>query len=156
MVSLKRVLDHAFIAELRLPRPITIGPDAALENVIELMVGRRIGCLPICENDNIVGIFSERDWLSRVLGDSLSLSVPVRQVMTPNPICFPHNGRIWDAAELMALRRIRHLPLIDENQRLVAVMSVRDVLRYLAECFPEQFLALPPDTKVQTFQPESG
>jgi CBS domain-containing protein len=156
MVTMKKVFESSLISELRLPKAVTVQSGTTLKDVSNLMCDRSFGCVPIVKDNKLVGIFTERDWLNRVLRNNVSLGQPVDDVMTPQPITLTKFSGIWEAAELMGNKKVRHIPIIDDNEMPVSMVSVRDILRYLAECFPEQFLAHPPDNKTQTFQAEGG
>jgi len=79
-----------------------------------------------------VGIFTERDVL-RLAGAGADLeATALRDSMTPNPLTISAEDRIVEAAQLMGSRRLRHLPVV-EGGNLVGMVSIRDVLAYLAE-----------------------
>lgn len=156
MVTMKKVFESALISEIRLTDAVTVESGTPLRDVSNLMCDRSFGCVPIVKDNKLIGIFTERDWLTRVLRNNVSLDQPVDDVMTENPITLKKFAGIWEAAELMGKKKIRHIPVVDDQQVCVSMISVRDILQYFAECFPEQFLAHPPDTNTKTFQPEGG
>ena len=156
MVTLKKVFESALISEIRLPKAVTVESGSSIKEVSDLMCDRSFGCVPVVKDKKLVGIFTERDWLNRVLRNNVSLDRIVDDVMTTNPITLNRYAGVYEAAELMGKQKIRHIPVVDGDMVPVSMISVRDVLQYLAECFPEQFLAHPPDNKTKTFQPEGG
>lgn len=156
MVTMKEIFESALISELRLPQAVTVESGTSLKEVSEIMSNGRFGSVPIVKDSKLIGIFTERDWLNRVLRRQVHLSQAVDDVMTPNPVTLTRFDGIWKAAELMGEGSFRHIPIVDKNGSPVSMVSVRDVLQYLAECFPEQFLAHPPDPKTITLQAESG
>jgi CBS domain-containing protein len=79
-----------------------------------------------------VGIFTERDVL-RLAGEGADFdSTPVGRVMTPRPLTIGSGDNILDAAQLMAARKLRHLPVVEDGN-LIGIVSMRDVFGYLAE-----------------------
>lgn len=157
MGSVKSIFESALISELRLPGVITVESGTELGEVADLMCRRRFGCVPIVKEGALVGIFTERDWLKRVLAqDDISLDRPVDDFMTRGPFTLTEFDRIWSASELMGQKKIRHIPIVDKSGKLVSMLSVRDLLQFLAECFPEELLAHPPDPSTITLQAESG
>lgn len=115
-------------------QPITVAPDTTVRDVLELLVKERIGSVFVVENGRTVGVFSERDALLRLntavheLGDE-----PIRRFMTPNPAALRPHTRLAFAIHQMDVGGYRHLPIIDDADLATGVISVRDILRYLAE-----------------------
>ena len=93
----------------------------------------RIGAMPVIEGGRVVGIFSERDLLYCVAkhGDE-ALDLLIENVMTAPPITADPESAVRDALEVMTLRRIRHLPVLD-GERLVAFVSIGDLVKYRLE-----------------------
>lgn len=156
MVTMKKVFESALISEIRLPDAVTVESGTPLQDVSNLMCDKSFGCVPIVKDNKLIGIFTERDWLTRVLRNNVSLDQPVDDVMTANPTTLNKYAGVWEAAELMGTKKIRHIPVVNDKMVCVSMISVRDILQYFAECFPEQFLAHPPDNKTKTFRPEGG
>ena len=111
---------------------VTARPDEPAGEAIRRMLAANIGSIVVCDDNAPVGIFTERDVL-KLAGDGVDFeSVPLRQAMTPRPLTIGVGDNILDAAQLMAERKIRHLPVVEDGN-LVGVVSMRDVFGYLAE-----------------------
>ena len=111
---------------------VTAKPDESAAEAIRRMLQANIGSVVVCENNVPVGIFTERDVL-RLAGDGADFeSTPVRRAMTPKPLTINAGDSILDAAQLMATRKLRHLPVVEDGN-LVGIVSMRDVFGYLAE-----------------------
>ena len=109
-------------------RVVTVTPKATVREAIARMLEEGIGSVAVCEGPRLVGIFTERDVL-RVAGEgSMFGDVAVEDVMTPRPITVSPGDDIVGAAQLMAARRVRHLPVC-EGERLVGVISIGDVVK---------------------------
>ena len=106
----------------------TIAPDASVLEAADLMNERRIGALCVVEGDALVGVFTERDILNRVVSAKLDpATTKVADVMTmPVTTCGP-NGTTADCAAVMSHQRIRHLPVV-EHGKLVGMISTGDLL----------------------------
>ena len=105
----------------------TIEPDATVYDAAELMVERRIGALLVIRSERLVGIFTERDVLSRVVAKGRdSTETKVEEVMTRNPDSLPPDATAVDALEMMGKRGYRHLPIVD-GDCVVGVLSLRDL-----------------------------
>jgi CBS domain-containing protein len=109
---------------------VTADPSATVLDAVRRMVEHGIGGLPVVERDAIVGIFTERDLLRRVVGEGRDpAATPVHDVMTsPVLVCRPETP-IEECAALMTNRRLRHLPVIGDGG-LVGMLTIGDVMAY--------------------------
>jgi CBS domain-containing protein len=113
-------------------RLVTARPDESTGSAIRRMVDAGIGSVVVCEDTVPVGIFTERDVL-RLASEGADFGTrAVRDAMTPNPLTISADVGILEAAQLMGERGIRHLPVV-EGENLVGIVSMRDVLGFLAE-----------------------
>ena len=113
-------------------RLITATPDETAADAIRRMLEAGVGSVVVCEGTAPVGIFTERDVLE-LAGDGANFeAIALRDVMTPNPLTIAAEDGILEAAKLMGTRRLRHLPVV-EGGNLVGIVSIRDVLAFLAE-----------------------
>jgi CBS domain-containing protein len=118
-------------------RVVTVRPKASVQEAITRMLEEGIGSVAVCDGPRLVGIFTERDVLRAAGEGSLFGEVAVEDVMTPRPVTVSPEDDIVGAAELMAAKRIRHLPVC-EGEFLVGMIGIRDVLRRLVEQAAEQ------------------
>ena len=111
----------------------TIGADDRVRAVVEQLGERRIGALPVVEDERIVGIISERDviYCLRSHGAEV-LDWPVSRVMTSPAITADPSTPIMSALALMTQRRIRHLP-VTQGDRLTGIVSIGDLVKYRME-----------------------
>ena len=107
----------------------TISPEASVFDALALMADKDIGALVVVENDDVVGIFSERDYSRKViLQGRASKDTLVKEIMTPEVICVRPNQSVTKCMALMTDKRIRHLPVLD-GDKLVGVISIGDVVK---------------------------
>jgi len=112
-------------------RPITVPPDAPVQEVLDLMIERSIGCVVVIELGRVVGIFSEHDVLMRLNVDAERLAGrPVSEFMTSNPETLEADAGIAFALHKMNVGGYRHLPVIWKG-RIVGLVSIRDILEYI-------------------------
>jgi CBS domain-containing protein len=138
-------LANARIDELALRPHASVGVDAAMWKVVEQMKAKDRGAVMIEDGDALVGIFTERDLLNRVdHSDPLWSHLLVRDVMTPHPMVIHADDSMSEALRRMIQGHRRHLPVVDERGRVLGVLSIRDVLTFVAERFPEDLVNLPP------------
>ena len=112
-------------------RAVTVSPDTTVDEVLDLLVGQSIGCVVVCEHDEPLGIFSERDALVRLKTDIYQHAErPIRDFMTPNPETIDRDARIAQALAKMDIGGYRHLPVTTRG-RVSGVISIRDILDYM-------------------------
>ncbi len=106
----------------------SIGRDHSVLEAAREMNARRIGALVVTDGDNVVGIFTERDVMTRVVALQLDPgATKVEQVMTCPVACCRPDSPLAECREVMTSRRIRHLPVV-ENNKLVGIVTSGDVL----------------------------
>ncbi len=95
---------------------------------VRAMVERNIGAVPVLHNGKLVGIFSERDLMSRVVAEGYDpRSTCLAEVMTDDPLTIHTNEELENCMALMRRHNFRHLPVCHEGQ-LVGMISLRDIL----------------------------
>lgn len=106
-----------------------VTPDRAVREVCRYMVDRRVGAVAVVEGDRLVGIFSERDVMSRVVARGLDPDATrVGDVMTRELLVGSGEESYGDALRKMRKASCRHLPIV-EADRLIGVVSQRDLLQ---------------------------
>ncbi|MFM0628232.1 CBS domain-containing protein [Paraburkholderia xenovorans] len=107
----------------------TVGADDSVYEAIKLMAEKGIGALVVTDGDIIAGIVTERDYARKVvLMDRSSKATPVRDIMTKAVRFVRPDQTTDDCMALMTERRMRHLPVID-NDRLVGMVSIGDLVK---------------------------
>lgn len=108
----------------------------------------------------LAGVLTERDIFGRLVGEDVApavdLDAPVETYMTTNPHTLTLTQTVRDALELMQSGRFRNVPVVDDDRRLVGVVRQVDILKFLAESFPEELLNLPPRPHQRMEQAEGG
>jgi CBS domain-containing protein len=113
------------------PHVHTICPAASVLEAALLMNEHKIGSLVVIDDDRVVGIFTERDVLQRVVGEEREAAkTSVGDVMTTEVVCCTLETTIAEARGAMKNRRVRHLPLVDGEQRLLGLISIGDLNAY--------------------------
>lgn len=111
----------------------SVGPDTPVANCVRMMTAKKIGALVVMDGEKLIGIFTERDALNKVLAGGLDPgSTKVSDVMTKDPYCIPPTTTVDDAMELITKRRFRHLPIV-ENGKVLAVVSSGDLTHWLVK-----------------------
>jgi CBS domain-containing protein len=108
-------------------------PRDTVRAAAERLAENRIGAMPVIDGGRVIGIFSERDLLYCVAQHAAAaLELSVYDVMTAPPISADPDTTVRDALEVMTLRRIRHLPVLD-GDRLAAFISIGDLVKHRLE-----------------------
>jgi CBS domain-containing protein len=106
------------------------GPEATVIEAVDVMCQARVGALLVMQSDTLVGIFSERDVMSRVVLVGLDPRLTrVGDVMTRNVVCVETDVSTDEAMAIITSRRLRHLPVV-EGRRVVGVVSIGDLVRW--------------------------
>ena len=134
------------IRDLNYHPPRCVQRTAKLVEAVELMKRYSVGAVMIQEGEKLIGILSERDILRKVLGTDVNLNqATVEQYMTRNPEVLKLDDSIAYVLHTMHLGGFRHVPLVDEEQRPVGIVSIKDVNEYIVSHIAQQILTLPPD-----------
>jgi len=131
-VSVLETDDYAFVS-----------PYTPLSQAIEVMKEDEGGCVIISDDGRVAGIFTERDLLTRVLGEQVDLNSPIRDWMQTAVETLSSDATVGEAVDLMNERSFRNIPLVKDGM-LVGSISVFDIITYLAECYPKATMNLPP------------
>ena len=142
-MELRRNLKIDSISRLDLTMPRLIESDRPVAAAVDLMREHRTGCLLITRQGKLVGIFTERDLLNRVLAAGLPLNVPIMEVMTANPITVDPKASVRVAIRKMQQGEYRHLPVVNGDGRPVGVISAKRIVHYIASHYPNTVYALP-------------
>lgn len=122
---------------------VRIEPSTPLHLAIEVMKQDEGGCAIVCDGEQVVGIFTERDLLTRIIGEEVDLNEPVSNWMSTAVSMLTPDDTIGNAVDLMNLKSFRNIPLVKDG-KLVGSISVFDVISYLAESYPKATMNLPP------------
>ena len=139
-------------------QPVTVLPGTSLAECIRAIQRTGTGdSVFVCDaNGRLTGVLTERDIFGRIVGGRVDLGQPVERLMTTDPRALALDDTIRDAIVLMRTGRYRNVPLVDGTGQLVGVVRQSDIIKYLAESFPEELLNLPPRPHQRMKKPEGG
>ncbi len=136
---LEQALVEEKIGTIRHEPFSTIAPDAPVHEAIERLAGLHVACLLVAEGDKLVGIFSDRDVLSKVVFELDSIrDQPVSSVMTSEPVYVHETDSAVASLTVMALCGYRHVPVLDLNDNLVGIISPQRVTEFLQQHFKQE------------------
>lgn len=133
------------LREMTLKEPAVLNVGSTVRQAIEMMQREHIGCVIVTKSKKLAGILTERDLLMKFVGKGIEPeSVKVDDLMTPEPETLQLGDMIAFAMNMMHVGGYRHIPVVDEQNLPVAVVSVKDILDFLSRYFPQEVLNLPP------------
>lgn len=143
--SIEEVLRETKIYQILRPKLVMGLPALTLREALDLMREERSGYLVIAdEHSRLKGLFTEREVLMKILGKGVSLEESVTKYMRTDLHTLTKADTIDKALFLMNTYNTRHIPLLDDFGQVCGILSVRTIIRFLAELFPEEVFNLPP------------
>lgn len=126
------------IAEIGWTRDVpTLTGDRPVAHALSLMRREAHDCVLVTDDERLLGIFTSRDFLNRVVGGADAASIPIGAVMTPRPRTLRPRDPLAFAINWMAMEAFRNVPIVEDGDRVLGVLTVWDVMRHLTEVFDE-------------------
>lgn len=133
MLSVRRLLDNKKINSVW-----SVRPDHMVIDALALMSQQGIGAVLVMDEDQLIGIFSERDYARKgIIVGRKAKSTPVTEVMTANVFTVSPDMDIEDCMTLFSEKRIRHLPVM-ENQEVIGMLSIGDIVTAIIQAQDQQ------------------
>jgi CBS domain-containing protein len=141
--------------------PVIFPKEASTSDAMRSMQAQHRGCVLVTENGTsstpLTGIFTERDIMLRVINRGRNpAETALTEVMTHDPESLQADARIAWVLNVMSVGGFRHVPVVNTRGCPVAVISVRDVVEFLVQSFPNEILNLPPDFGLRRPMPRDG
>jgi CBS domain-containing protein len=116
---------------------LTVGPDWPIADVARLMRDQNVGAVPVADDDELVGIVTDRDLVVRALaeGTAAANDLRARHVMSGDLLYCFEDQAVEDALQSMGERQVRRLPVVDRDQRLVGMVAFSDLARTASSNF---------------------
>lgn len=153
--QLKEILSSEKVRHVMRREPFTVPLHSALKEAVEGIKARTTNYALVVDGESLAGIFTERDYLDKIVGNGISLNRPVDEFMTKEPRCLGPDGSILQALDLIVEGGYRHIPVV-ENDKLVGVLTALSIVKYIAELFPTEVYNLPPRPDQVMSQAEGG
>jgi CBS domain-containing protein len=156
-IDLESALITVTLSDVVQHTPLVVEANSTLAAVIQRMQQEDRGTALVVEAGRLVGIFTERDVLMKIAARPLDLSQSnVSAFMTPDPVTLPADSAVAFALNRMVMEGFRHIPLVDDENRPVAEVSMRNLIEYLGDFFNRDVLNLPPDPQVKSIKREGA
>jgi CBS domain-containing protein len=113
----------------------SVTPDTSVDDAVKMMDEKNIGAVLVMKGDKLVGMLSERDYTRKVmLRGKKSSETKVSDIMSSNlTVTHPSEG-VDECLRAMTDKRFRHLPVLDENEKVIGVVSIGDLVKYVISC----------------------
>ena len=144
------------ISALGLPEPVAIGTNATVGAALQAVQQRGQGYVLIVDDGRPRAIMSERDVVMKIVARDLKYDANVMEVASNLPTTITDRQTIGRAIKIMIADGLENIPVVGSDGKAKAVLRSRDVLRFLAETFPEELLNLPPRPNQTLPKPEGG
>jgi CBS domain-containing protein len=107
----------------------TVRPDQTAQEAANFMLNSDAGSIPVTEGDRLIGMITDRDIAVRGVAKGHGPDTPVRDIMTSGIICARTSDSVEEAASKMSEAQVRRLPVIDDSEKLVGIVSLGDLSR---------------------------
>ncbi len=155
-MTLENELRTEQVSHLDLAGFSTATAATPVGTVISRMRAEKQNVCLVTADDKLVGIFTDRDILTKVVDQPGILEEPIDRVMTAAPVTVTAAMSAADALRLMQKGHFRNLPVLDDGGNILGNMTHQSILGYLAARYPIEVLNLPPDPERFPRKPEGG
>ena len=108
----------------------SVASDSTVAETLQQMIDKNIGALPVVDEGRLVGIISERDYARKVvLNQRMLLNTPIREIMTTEVCYVRPEQTLEECMALMTDKRVRHLPVLANDEDLIGLISIGDVVK---------------------------
>jgi CBS domain-containing protein len=107
----------------------TVGPDSTAKEAASFMLSADTGSIPVCEDDKVVGMITDRDIAVRGVAAGKGPDCSVRELMSKDIVCAHDTDDAQDIANRMSEAQVRRLPVLDQSGKLVGMVSLGDLAR---------------------------
>ena len=126
------------LSELLMPPAAVMDISATIAEAVGLMQKKKIGSVLITRKGKLAGIITERDILNKVVGKMADFKTrPVTDAMTPDPLRLMPGDMIAYAMNNMHVGGYRHIPIVNEKDEPISIISIKDVMTFILDYFPE-------------------
>ena len=144
------------ISALGLPPPVTVSTAATVGSALAAVQKHGQGYVLVVEDGQPKGFMSQRDVLMNIVARDVKYDGNVMDFVSKIPVTLTAKERISRAIKVMIAEGVDNIPVVDGRGRAIAVLRSVDVIRFLAEAFPQQLLNLPPNPHQTLPSPEGG
>ncbi len=154
--TIEQALTEKKISEVGNPKRVKAPPDTPIAQAVKIMQESKSGYIVVAKQRKVVGLFTETDFIQKILEKGVDWSKPIKDFMNHEPPILAMSDSVGRAIDLMGKNRIYYIPLVNERKELVNVISVRTLIRFLAAFSPAEVYNLPPRANQISLTAEGG
>ena len=121
-------MDNSFVNQVMSKNVLTVEKSTSLQEAAQNMKKSNIGCVIVIENNNPLGIVTERDFVTRIAAEGRPLFTEIFEVMSSPLITIDPEETIWEASEIMKEKRIHKLP-VKKNEQIIGIVTTTDIVK---------------------------
>jgi CBS domain-containing protein len=144
-MSLEQDLQQELVIHLNLNNFTSVESETSIRATIAKMRAEDQHCAIVLDEGTLVGIFTDRDILRKVVDLPETWDRPIKEVMTRSPITVNCNEPADAALDLMDRKHFRNVPVLDDDGKVIGNLTHYAIIKYLADRFPESVYNLPPE-----------
>lgn len=148
------LLNHP-ISSINIEPVTKVISTTCVSKALELMIKNKTSHLLVFEDENLIGIFTERDYLKRVFQQEDNYDELITKYITNSPITMSIDEPVSQILKLMYTGQFRHVPVYTSQNQFTGVLTTQNLFSFLAELLPDKLLNLPPKPH-QTLLVEEG
>ena len=124
------------IADVMTKSVISVDAAINVNEAAKMMEDAKVGCIVVMENNQPVGIVTDRDFAVKITAHAYPISTPIKQIMSSPIISIPPTESIQNASDSMYVNKVRKLPVIDHHD-VIGMITATDIVNLLAVCVEE-------------------
>ena len=132
---LEKAIAEETVSQIQHRPHASVAPDASVAEAVKKLATEHVACLLVEEHGKLVGLFTDREVLNKVALEESSMDTPVRDVMTTDPVYVYEDDPAAAALCVMAVSGYRHVPVVDNQERVVGIISPKRVTEFLSKHF---------------------
>ncbi len=136
------------VAHMDLSAYVIVETGTRVNDVLQRMREQRHNCALVAKRDRLVGIFTDRDVLRKVVDAPATWEEPVDRLMTPAPQTVRPDDQVGHALDLMNAGHYRNMPVVDDSGRIVGNLTQFAIIKFLSDRFPQAIYNLPPEPEL--------
>ena len=121
-------MNSTFVNEVMSKNMLTLDKSTSLQEAAERMKKLNVGCVIVTEDNDPIGIITERDFVTKIAAEGRPLFTEIKEVMSSPLITIDPEETIWEASELMKEKLIHKLP-VKENDKIVGIITTTDIVK---------------------------
>ena len=132
MISSNSAPQKTWVRQVMSDSVISIDSSITATNAAKMMEDTGVGAIVVLENNLPAGIITDRDFAIKITAHSYPIDTPVRRVMSTPLISIDPDSNLWEASDLMSTRKVRKLPVIDDD-KVVGIITSSDLVKHIAD-----------------------